>query len=486
MSDSVTFLGNLACVILHIMPKDSFKNTLWTGDNLYILNGMNNESVDLIYLDPPFNSKRSFSAPIGSKAAGASFKDMWSWQDVDEYYLEKLLTDYPFMTQFVQAIEGIHGKAMMSYITYMTQRLIEMHRILKPTGSIYLHCDPTASHYLKIIMDRIFGKNNFRNEIVWQRNDGRGKGSQFGAKKFGANTDTILFYTKSDSYFFNANKKSQDDNVKFNKTDEKGNKYYTGIPIFRSKSMGDRPNLCYKWRGFENPHPSGWRLSKERLEEEYQKGNIVITKNNKLERRKYMKDYSGEPIDNNWTDIPRAIGKENTGYPTQKPLALLRRIVEASSKPGDIVLDPFCGCATTCVAAQQLERKWIGIDIEKKAAQVLIDRLTDNAGIFSDFVHRTDTPQRTDVKTIKPTLTTKEKLFKEQKGICNACKTEFEIRHFEIDHIIPKSKGGGDYYENYQLLCGSCNRIKGDKPMEYLKMKVGEIEKKMKTEIGFD
>ena len=142
-------------------------NTLFTADNLYILNGMNSESVDLIYLDPPFNSKRMYEAPVGSKAAGSAFKDMWTWSDVDEAYLENLFTKYPFMAHFIQTVEEMHGEAMMSYLTYMAQRIIEMHRVLKSTGSFYLHCDPTASHYLKIILDRIFGKDNFRNEIVW-------------------------------------------------------------------------------------------------------------------------------------------------------------------------------------------------------------------------------------------------------------------------------------------------------------------------------
>ena len=143
------------------------KNILYTGDNLYIMHGMNSESVDLIYLDPPFNSKRTHAAPIGSKAAGVSFKDMWSWNDVDEAYLDSMVDGYAHLVQFIEAIRSIHGEAMMAYCTYMTQRIIEMHRVLKPTGSLYLHCDQTASHYLKIILDRIFGMKHFRNEIIW-------------------------------------------------------------------------------------------------------------------------------------------------------------------------------------------------------------------------------------------------------------------------------------------------------------------------------
>lgn len=465
------------------------KNILYTNDNLFILNGMNSESVDLIYLDPPFNSKRTYSAPIGSKSAGASFKDMWSWDDVNEFYLEKMFTEYPYLVSFIQAIEGIHGKAMMSYITYMIQRIIELHRVLKPTGSLYLHVDPTASHYLKIVLDRIFGKNNFRNEIIWQRMSGA-KGSQFKSKKFGTINDYILFYTKTDNYTINPTiKLTKNDPLtlkRFNKIDKKGQRYYDdSAHIWSNPSMGDRPNLCYEWRGYTNPHSSGWRLSKERLEEEYQKGNILIRKDGKLERRKYYKDDRGTPLNNIWTDINIASGKERTGYPTQKPLALLHRIINASSKNGDIVFDPFCGCATTCVAAQQLNRKWIGIDIEDQAAQVLIDRLSDDAGLFSDFIHSTEIPERTDIKKESPNLNIKERLFKEQKGNCNGCGNQYLIKDFHIDHIVPKAKGGGDYYTNYQLLCGHCNTTKGDRPMEYLMVKINKREELMRSKLSF-
>ncbi len=466
----------------------TFQNTLYTNDNLFVLHGLNSQSVDLIYLDPPFNSKRMYSAPVGSKAAGTSFKDMWTWDDVNEAYLDKMIDNYPSMVSFIKSIQKIHSKAMMAYVTYMTQRIIEMHRILKNDGSFYLHCDSTASHYLKIILDEIFDKDNFRNEIIWQRNDGRAKGSQYKAKKFGTNTDTILFYTKSNNFYFNPLKKPLPDALdnKFVKIDENGRRYYAGIPIFRSKTMGDRPNLCYEWRGFKNPHPSGWRLSIERLEEEYKKGNVVITKDGKLERRKYEDDYEGEPMDNNWTDITRVLkGDEKTGYRTQKPLALMLRIIEASCPEGGIVLDPFCGCATTCVAAQKLKRGWIGIDIEKNAVNLLIDRLSDDAGLFQDFIDRKDTPQRTDIKQEPITQSVKQRLFTQQNGHCNACGVEMRIVDFEVDHIIPKSKGGGDYYENYQLLCGNCNRIKGDRPMEYLRIKIKQREEMLQNKLTF-
>ncbi len=404
------------------------KNTLYTGDNLYILSGTNSTSVDLIYLDPPFNSKRTYSAPIGSKSAGASFKDMWSWGDVDEFYLEKMISNYPFMVNFIQSIAGIYSKAMMSYVTYMTQRIIELHRILKPTGSLYLHCDPTASHYLKIILDRIFGKDNFRNEIVWSYRTGGASKKQFSHKH-----DIILIYSKTKKYTFNIQKE----------------KSYT-------KSTSRKPGIINYGGG----------------------------------KAEFFQDKSGVYNLVNMRDVWEIsyIGsthKERVGYPTQKPLALLYRIIKASSNKGDVVLDPFCGCATTCVAAQQLDRKWIGIDIEKQAASVLIDRLSDDAGLFSDFIHRNDIPKRTDIKHEPTNISVKKRLYKQQSKICNACSVAMDIQHFEIDHIVPKSKGGGDYYENYQLLCGNCNRIKGNRPIEYLNMKIEKRVKLMKNKITF-
>jgi site-specific DNA-methyltransferase (adenine-specific) len=408
-----------------------FTNTLYTNDNIYILNGLNSNFVDLIYLDPPFNTKRFYSAPVGSKAAGSTFKDMWTWADVKEEYLNTMATKFPKLTKFVATTGAIHSKAMMSYLTYMAQRIIEMHRILKDTGSLYLHCDPTASHYLKLLLDEIFGKNNFRNEIVWGYT---GPGSP-NMRQFNRKHDIIFWYAKGSAWTFNK------DAVRLPYKD---------------------PNQSLR-KAFDATG-EGW--TKEDLQELRKRGKIPETW---------------------WTDIAIVARSkyERTGYPTQKPLALLQRIIKASSNEGDIVLDPFCGCATTCVAAQQLGRKWIGIDIAKQSASILIERLSDDAGFFKDFINTEVIPQRTDIEIIEPTTSVKERLYKEQNGICNACGEHFEIRNLEIDHIIPKSKGGGNYYENYQLLCGSCNRIKGARPMEYLRLVIKRREEELGEKIIF-
>jgi len=408
---------------------ENFTNTLYTNDNLFILNGMNSNLVDLIYLDPPFNSKRIYSAPVGSKAAGASFKDMWTWEDVNEAYLEILAGEYPGLANFIASTGVIHSEAMMSYLTYMAQRIIEMHRVLKDTGSLYLHCDPTASHYLKIVLDEIFGKNNFRNEITWTYSRMASKGQ----KQLSKCHDIIFWYSKGKKWIFNVDK------------------------IRLPYSETSKARAGYKKTNLGGGSPK----------------NEICELN---ENGKFPED---------WIQIPFIRGNERTGYPTQKPLALLKRIILASSNEGDIVFDPFCGCATTCVAAQQLERKWIGIDIEKQAVHILIERLSDDAKMFKDFINTELIPQRTDVKYEPKSQSVKERLYKEQNGICNGCGNEYLIKDLTIDHIIPVNKGGGSYYENYQLLCGNCNSIKNNRPMEYLRIKIKAREKLLKTEIKF-
>ena len=368
-------------------------NTLYTNDNLFILTGMNSNFVDLVYLDPPFNTKRVYSAPIGSKAAGSSFKDMWTWQDVDEAYLDTLAVMYPSLTKFITSTGGIHSKAMMAYLTYMAQRIIEVHRVLKDTGSLYLHCDSTASHYLKILLDEIFGKNSFVSEIIWSYAWGVRT-----TKRWNRKHDVILMYSKSRNFKFNYR------DVLEKRKDEVLRRLETGVAsatMAADKGKSDDKTMAL-------------------------------------------------PTDVWYIPTINAMSKERTGYPTQKPLALLHRIIKASSNEGDIVFDPFCGCATTCVAAQQLGRKWIGIDIEKQAVSILIERLSNDAGLFKDFINTTVVPQRTDITIELPSTSIKERLYMKQNGLCNACGTKFDIWNLEIDHIIPKAKGGGDYYENYQ------------------------------------
>jgi len=386
-------------------------NALFTRDNLYVMNGMNSESIDLIYLDPPFNSKRLYKAPVGSRAAGAAFEDMWKLDDVDRAYLLQLAEKFPHLYKYIESIKMSHSESMMAYIAYMAQRLFEMHRVLKDTGSIYLHCDPTAGHYLKVVMDFIFGGKNFRNEIIWFYHDTPGRPKRDFARKH----DMILRYAKSDEWAFNA------DSVRIPILPASKERYKTARTLGGKQYVG------------------GTSASKGKIPESV--WQMPAIKRN---------------------------ARESTGYPTQKPLKLLDRIIRASSNEDDVVLDPFCGCATTCVAAQHLHRRWIGIDLSTTSADLIRDRLKDGVGaLFNDFTHYTELPDRRDVQRMKPKAA-KPILYGKQSGNCGGCKRHFEACDLEVDHRIPKSEGGGDFLENYQLLCGHCNRIKNNRPMEYL------------------
>lgn len=364
-------------------------NTLYFGDNLPIIRQfIKDETIDLIYLDPPFNSKANYNVIFKTKNKEDSpsqiqaFEDTWKWNSTTEFELHQLFGAEPKLAELMKGLELIIGKNdLLAYLVMMAIRLRELHRVLKDTGSLYLHCDPTASHYLKLILDAIFGVVNFRNEIIWKRATSGQKGSQYESKKLGVVHDVILFYCKNtNNIFFKIPKKQLSDkelDKLFPFEDKYGKWKNDSHHVFRTPGMGDRPNLCYTWRGVTNPHTSGWRLSKERLEEEYKKGNIEINDKGKVIRKARLNDYKGENLNDTWTDIYPAQGNERMGYPTQKPIALLERIIKASSKEGDVILDPFCGCGTAIVAAQRLNRNWIGMDITHLAIGLMEKRIYD-------------------------------------------------------------------------------------------------------------
>lgn len=260
--------------------------TIWTGDNLDIMRGMNSASVDLIYLDPPFNSNANYAAPIGSQAAGAAFKDTWGLDDINLAWHGEIKHDYPGLYALLSATRQIHGDSMMSYLIYMAIRLMEMKRLLKSTGSIYLHCDPTAGHYLKLLMDAVFGVQFYKNDVVWKRTARGYKGSQHKPRRFNTNTDSILFYGGRNAYFDMDSVLEPYDPEVYGKTfrfhDEKG-PYYFDV-AYNRPSASPRPNLCYEYKGFWPPHESGWKVGQARMEELDEQGDIVV-RNGKLQRK---------------------------------------------------------------------------------------------------------------------------------------------------------------------------------------------------------
>lgn len=443
---------------------ENWKNKLYIADNLDVLNGLNSESVDLVYLDPPFNSNRIYGSTLERNTT--VFSDIWNWSDIDEYKLDIIANDFPELADYIEIIDRISDIHMKSYIVYMAQRVIQLKRILKDTGSIYYHCDPTAGHFVKLMLDGIFGKNNFRNEIIWSYKTTL----KVSTHHLGRDHDTIYCYAKTKKCKIHADR----------------------------NDYPPSENTIKRWGKYADE--DGFVSNKHFA------GSYSTIINTTDENKGFNINY-GIPRDV-W-EISHLTGNssEKTGQKTQKPIAILERIIKASCPEDGVVLDPFCGCATTCVAAQRLKRKWIGIDICDLAMDLLTHRLEQDGylkdrkvkdldmkikeqGEDFDILNCIDKksknysplPRRTDVEEQnlnepKTKKAIKEVLYQQQEHKCNGCGRVLDIDLLEIDHIVPKSHGGGDYMENYQLLCGSCNKIKGAKPMEFLLQRVELIRR---------
>ncbi len=426
------------------MAAPNFRNrTLYHGDNLPVLRGMNSGSVDLIATDPPFNKGKDFHATPDSLAAGAKFQDRWSWaDDVEGEWVDQVTDDWPHVMNVINGSKQSYGEDMGAFLCFMAVRLLEMRRVLKDTGSLYLHCDPTASHYLKELLDAIFGRRHFRNEIVWHYSGWNKRMARHLERRH----DVILFYAKGTTQVFHTPTrpwKSRDEYVAKRKqkvrTDEAGREY-----VLSDAGGGTRV-------------------------------------------RRYLDDAMayGVPLDDVWP-IPKLNNsdKERQGYPTQKPLALYERIIQASSNKGDLVLDPFAGCATTPIAAERLGREWVGIDLWDGALGIVRRRMEDNRQLLADIptIHyETAPPERTDGgDEAVPFLQVTERyaeppgprmsraqmydhLLAQHGRRCQGCDRTFDDpRYLELDHNTPRSDGGLNHITNRVLLCGPCNRAKSN------------------------
>ena len=384
---------------------------LWIRWNKGIFEGQPSQP-DLIYLDPPWNSNANYNVLFGSGKADAddsqtaqetAFTDMWQWGPEADIRVKKICgiiadpdyDDHPAKKSMRGLRAFINETGMLAYCSYMAERLALLHAMLKETGSIFLHCDPYASHYLKMVMDDIFSAKNFRNEIVWKRTVRGFKGSQFLPRKFNTNTDIILYYAKSKKHaYFRMDRVLEPYSIEYQekafKLEDKKGRYYLDVAANR-KGASARPNLCYKYKPsgqtkeFFPPHPSGWKVGRERMEELEKSGELVVQKG-RLYRK--IRPKEGKIRNNLWDDVPEPKGKEAEGkYPTQKPLKLLERIIKASTDEGDVVLDPFCGCGTAVVASSMLKRKFVGIDISLFSVEtVTSDRLNKEAGIGEEDI----------------------------------------------------------------------------------------------------
>ena len=320
-------------------------NEIILGDNLEVLRKIPSESIDLIYLDPPFFSKKNYKIDDRANFTQIAFIDKWKG-------------------------------GIIEYISWLYERVFEMHRVLKNTGSIYLHCDKHADSYLRVfIMDPIFGSKNFNSQIIWYRQKAR-KGSQHKKKSFGFSHDTIYLYTKSKKNIFNSQKitiPQEEMNKKFYKLDKNGRRFCTDN-ILSNKSFGVRKNLLYPYKGY-TPNKEGWMVNKEKLTQMDKEGKIYWSKNERPYRKYFYDEYEGKDLSNVWADISIPGKNERVNYPTQKPEMLLYRIISTSSNKNDVILDPFIGSGTTAVIAKKLNRKWIGIDISKTAIEIANSRI---------------------------------------------------------------------------------------------------------------
>ncbi len=371
-------------VLLGYNSPMTLPNQLYFGDNLTILREyIPSESVNLIYLDPPFQSNAAynllFAAQDGRRAPAQlqAFDDTWRWDEAAVMAYHEMLSLGGSMAECMRALHMLLGDSdMMAYLAMMAPRLVELRRVLTPTGSLYLHCDPTASHYLKVLLDAIFRPEHYRAEIIWKRSSAHNDTAQ-GRKQYGHIHDTLLFYTKGPAWTWNPQYTPYDPDYldRFYRHVEPGtSRRYRTDNLTASKPGGD---TSYDWHGVRPYKGRYWAYSRHKMEQFERDGRLIYTKSGMPTYKRYLDEMPGVALQDMWSDLAPLSSQaaERLGYPTQKPLSLLDRIIRTSSNPGDVVLDPFCGCGTTVDAAQGTGRRWIGIDVTHLAINLIKKRL---------------------------------------------------------------------------------------------------------------
>ncbi len=462
--------------------------TLFIGDNLDILRGINSESVDLIYLNPPRNAGEAQEGGPSTAARGVSFRDVWTGSDLKAEWTAEIDLRQPDILYAINAAKVTHGDSMAGYLTYMAARLIELQRILKPAGSIYLHTGPEATHYLRAAMDALFGHENFKSEIVWQR-----EARYAGGRRWRWAHDTLLFYTGPHRHRWNTVHMEQPLDYlerNYRHEDERG-RYQLGPITAKGRRSGE---LNIEWGGFV-PGSRGlhWSLPLAAIRREYpdrddlaelsthQKLDLMLqarlihkAESTTIPRYKIYADDMAErgPLLDILTNIGRVEwnSRERTGWPGQVPESLLKLIVRASTNENDIVLDPFCGSGTACCVAETLKRRWIGIEQVPKAKDILGSRLP--SGDADRMTVRDTAPKRTDCSEKLDPTKTWELLHHRQSGTCNGCGYELPSHLLTIDRVAPIPRRAPDSPDNLQFLCLGCKTIKGENDMNHLRIEL--------------
>lgn len=465
------------------MAEPNWNNrTLFVADNIRILRGMNSESVDCIATDPPFNKKRIFNAPLGSRQAEQRFDDRWRWDEVTDEWQDLIATDHPAIKEIIEAAVVIEGgridqrtgkidtgrtrNSIAAFLAYMAPRVIEMHRVLKPTGVLFMQCDTEANFYLRLLLDAVFGRRRFINEIARRR----AKAKSSATRQLPANKDTVLVYGKTNRHKWNSIYEPYDMADLDEKTLEAYDQFENGRRYQLDNLTGPggvlNANPEYEVMGVTRP----WRYSRDEMDKLIAAGRVVQTKPGNVPRyKRYLDEQPGRKWDDIWIDDEIVdLEASELEWKTRKPLALYRRLIECGTDEGDVVLDPFAGCATTCVAAQKLGRQWVGIDIDPVAEEATYIRLREATGLDmteQPVAVRKSPPRRQDVERV-PDDKLRDALWSRQARRCANpyCDSE-NLRKvdLQLDHRIPRIRGGDDGVLNRIGLCANCNARKGAK-----------------------